>query len=155
MRSHHTDFYTPASEHVYYFLMDSVKLFFLNVFMYVVFLELYVFIYLLQGKLLLALPHFTIFYVWMVSFVAIIIWINIASVGYRELSDPHELYMRAIVSESPFLLLLAIVWLTSLVYMVPSDFLILSGLFTAYMVMFPLILVAARRHHTIERAHKG
>lgn len=130
--------------------MDSVKLFFLNVFIYVLFLETYVLAFLLQRRFGVELPFLALFVSGVYTFIAITIWINVAHVWYTKIRSERRMLIRALCSELPFGILLAIFLLlwnsTTRAGSVSSDLAIFLILFGGYLFLFPAIMLTAKSH---------
>ncbi|MBI4091085.1 MAG: hypothetical protein HY422_03600 [Candidatus Komeilibacteria bacterium] len=134
----------------YPILMDSVKLFFLNVFLYAFFLEIYILSFLLEERFGVELSFASVFVSGVFTFIALSVWINVAHVWYQWITSERELALRAVLSEIPFILLLLIFYLVW--QGVPSSadahaqITSLFLLFVAYFIAFPAVIVMAKTH---------
>ena len=141
---------------MYRILLDSVRLFILNVFLTVLFLEFYVLSFLSQEAFAIRLPFFGIFLAGIAVFVMIIVWLTVAKVMYKKIRLPGAVLARALLSEVPFVLLLAIFWLLTAFHRMAdsADVRGLLGMLVVIVILFPLIMVGAKGHssqvHTLE-----
>ena len=134
----------------YEILMDSIRLFFLNIFIYAIFLESYIVGFMLQTRYGIELPFVTMFVSGIFSFLAISIWLNVSHVWYhKRVKRSYDMMLRAVVSEIPFIILLFIFWALTLVRPAgpyDGEFRELLLLFSLYMVLFPTITFLAKSH---------
>lgn len=134
----------------YPLLMDSVKLFFLNVFLYSFFLEMYILSFLLEQRFSIELSFASVFVSGVFTFIALTIWINVAHVWYQWIKSERELVTRAVISELPFILLLIIfflLWLGVRATITTSVHITnLFLLFAAYFIAFPGVMAMAKSH---------
>ena len=134
----------------YEILMDSIRLFFLNIFIYAIFLESYIVGIMLQTRYGIELPYVTMFVSGIFSFIAISIWLNVSHVWYhKRVKRAYDMVIRAGVSEVPFVILLLIFWVlayTGPVNVYDGELRELLVLFSAYMVLFPVITFLAKSH---------
>jgi|SRR3989338_5761930 len=134
----------------YEILMDSIRLFFLNIFIYAIFLESYVVGFMLQTQYGIELPFITMFVSGIFSFIAISVWLNVSHVWYhKRVKRAYDMMIRAVVSEIPFIILLLIFW--TLTFVRPAgpydgELWELLSLFSVYMVLFPVITFLAKSH---------
>jgi len=128
--------------------MDSVKLFFLNVFLYTLLLEAYLFLFLIQERNHLELPFITLFLSGVFTFAAVTVWINAAQVWHTALKSERRVLSRVLLSEAPFALLLLIIltfrWGTQTM---SADSIVLMILFIGHLILFPLVMIMAKAHH--------
>jgi len=134
----------------YALFIDSTKLFFMNVFIYVLFLEAYIVGALAQGRFRIELPFLTIFISGAFIFIAITIWMNVANVWYQRIKDAQSMLLRALTSELPFIALLMIVYLVwaadpGLFRGKPDGFFLMM-LFVVLTVAFPVVMVVTKSH---------
>lgn len=136
---------------LYEFIMAAIKLFFLNVFVYTIFFETYVFGALLQKNFHLELPFFLFFISGFFSFILITIWFNVATIWHRRIKSNERLMSLALVSELPFIILILILWMILYVRGAPPgllpDLYSLLILFGSYMILFPIITALSPVHH--------
>src|SRR3989344_805366 len=135
--------------HYYRLIMDSMKLFMLNIFMYLLLLEAYLFLYLLQQRYGVELPFITLFLGGVFTFFAVTVWFNAAQVWHAALKTGHRVLMRAIISELPIALLLLIIFMIRLDMGPQSmswDSQTLFILFTGYLFLFPLVMSMTKSH---------
>jgi hypothetical protein len=130
----------------YRLIMDSIKLFFVNVFMLAIFLEVYVIIVLMRENLNLELPFFEYLFVGLGIFIALIIWINIAGVWYQKKISRAEMLQRSLISEIPFIVLLIIFWILAVMNGRTSEMSGTVTLFAVFIVLFPTAMVLMKSH---------
>lgn len=136
--------------HLYSILIDSAKLFFINVFIYTIFLESYIFALLFQRRYGVELPFVTLFIAGIFTFIAVTVWINLARVWYQKLKSIRAMLIRAACSEVPFVLLLGIILASSIMAKEPfgnvSDAQDLLVAFAGYLIIFPLVMAMTKSH---------
>ncbi len=127
-------------------LLDSVKLFFINVFIYSIFLEGYLFIALIQDRFNVVLPFVEILYIGVATLLLIVIWMNVARVWYPKIRPMSMLIVRAICSELPFVMLLAMLWFVAFFDPQMLQIFDIMLFFSVYMVLFPVIIAVTKSH---------
>lgn len=130
----------------YRVFIDSVKLFFVNVFLYVLFLEGYVMIFMIQRRFSIDLPFAEAFFTWVATFMILVVWIAMASLLHRRTLPLPRLFIRTLIAELPFILLLCILWLRAPYNYYEPTINNLLLVFTGYMLLFPLVITIAYRH---------
>lgn len=132
--------------------MDSVRLFYVNLFMYAIFLETYVVGYFFQQDYGHALPYLSLIIMGVFTFLIVMVWMNVAHVWYLTTKMAQDMLLRSLISELPFVVLLFLVWVTTM--RMPGAYADMRGLiylFWWYMVTFPAIMVLAKSHK--EKTH--
>ena len=140
---------------LYRILMDSIKLFFINVFIFIIFIEGYVLLILAQSKLNSELPFIGLFYAGMTTFLGIIFWMNISHVWLGKVKSHAAMIVRVIYSEIPFIMLMFILWgmnEASNLQVVEKSY-IASLLW--FIILYPLVMYTARFHtHVFDEYRK-
>ncbi len=135
---------------LYSVLIDSAKLFFVNVFMYTIFLESYIFAFLFQRRFGIELPFISLFIAGVFTFVAVTVWINLARFWYLKIRSVQAMLIRGLCSEIPFVMLILIIVISSYTTTQPfgniSDANDLLIAFVGYLVIFPLIMIMTKSH---------
>lgn len=130
----------------YRVFIDSAKLFFINVFLYTLFLEGYILLVLVQERFTVELPFVEMFYTWIATFFILVVWIVMASLLHRRTLPLDRLVVRTVFAELPFIVLIVILWIAAPYDLYPTAFLNLLVVFTAYMLLFPIVVAVAYRH---------
>lgn len=131
---------------MYRILMDSIKLFFVNVFLFVIVFEGYVLLVLVQEKLNSGMPFFGIFYLGVVTFMGIIFWMNISNVWLQKVKSHTAMMMRVFYSEVPFVMLVLILWVLNDVSNIKiiGESYVLSMFW--FILLYPIVMYTARFH---------
>lgn len=90
--------------------MDSIKLFFVNVFLFVVFYQAYIIFMLVQDGFHISLPHMEYFLIGLATFVSLIVWMNISYLWFYDIDKFSNILARVMLAEIPFVIL----WITIL-----------------------------------------
>ncbi len=134
----------------YLILIDSAKLFFINVFMYTIFLESYIFAILFQRRFQVELPFISLFIAGIFTFIAVTVWINLARFWYIKIKSIRAMLIRSLWSEVPFGMLILIILLSTVATIQPfgniSEAKDLLVAFIGYLIIFPLIMVMTKSH---------
>lgn len=127
-------------------VMDGVKLFFVNVFLFVVFYESYIIIMLIQDGLHIRLPMMEFFLTGCATFISIIVWMNISYLWFNQADDFLTIFQRVALAELPFIALLGFTWFVSAYYYVTPGYASVLGTLGWFLLLHPFAMYAGYIH---------
>lgn len=131
---------------LYRLLMDSIKLFFINVFIFIILLEVYTLGILVRFRLNVELPFYGIFIAGIGFFIIIPIWMNIGFALQERIQSAKRLFIRVLISELPFALLIIILWALLLLDTSKGYLLYILVFGIVLLVLYPVVVLSAPSH---------